>query len=569
MRSRFQARPRSIVLAAGSVLGLGLGLGVVVAATAAGPTVGSPNTATADPPVAVPATVPCVVPLFSGVPFADFSPKPFSFAPPAGCAGPWAKVVLAADFSVTAGRQFDRTASIWLGGTNLYFGTTAEPSRTVSPTWHIENDLTDYTPLFTAPQAGMVQLDNLVNSTFTGILSGAAELRFYPVARRTDPPRTADVVLPLSNGPTGGTVGLATTASTLARTFTLPTNIERAVLDVYAQSQAGDEFWYTCVPDELTGPLQSCGATGFREAEVTVDGRPAGVAPIYPWIFTGGIDPNLWKPIPSVQTLDFTPYRVDLTPFAGVLSDGAPHTIAIGVFNANNFFATTGSLLLFLDHRATRVTGQVTVDTLTAAPTPTVAANITTAADGTISGPVDVTSSRVYRIAGFVHTSHGRVTTEVTGAIQFANRQQFHITATTYHQQIQQRTAIVSRTSTVGGGRPSEQLAQLEWPLSVDFAFTVNADGTQAQTTSIDQRFERSDTSLGGGGLVDFRIVSNHVAPTDTLNFDASGVFTGSTGQASAQQFFSADSRGNCFSRDLTAAGGLVTAVVDGHECGR
>jgi hypothetical protein len=561
MRSRSTARVCSLVFAT-SILLLGGAL--------AAPTVGSPNTATADPPVAVPATTPCVVPLFAGVQFADFSPKSFSFAPPASCPAPWAKVVLAADFSVTAGRQFDRTASIWLGATNLYFGTTAEPSRTVSPSWHVENDLTDYSPLFASPQSGMVQLDNLVNSTFTGILSGAAELRFYPVAPHGDPPRTADVVLPLSNGPSGGTVGLATTASTLARTFALPTNIERAVLDVYAQSQAGDEFWYTCVPNDLTGPLQSCGGTGFREAEITVDGRPAGVAPIYPWIFTGGIDPNLWKPIPSVQTLSFTPYRVDLTPFAGVLSDGQPHQIAVGVFNANNFFATTASLLLFLDHRASRVTGEVTVDTLAAAPSPTVTANIATAADGTISGPVDVASTRHYRIAGFAHTSHGRVTTEVTGDIAFANHQQFDITQARYHQQITQHTAIVVRTRAVGGGPPSEHLAQLDWPLSVDFAFVVNDDGTQAQTTSIDQRFERSDTQLGPGGrLADFRIVTNHVAPTDTLNFDAGGAFTGSTGQASAQQFLSADSHGNCFSRDLTAAGGLLTTVVDGRECGR
>ena len=565
MRSRLLVRPRSIVLAAAGGL-------VLLGAAVAAPTVGSPNTATADPPVAVPATTPCVVPLFAGVQFADFSPKPFSFTPPAGCAAPWAKVVLAADFSVTAGRQFDRTASIWLAGTNLYFGTTAEPSRTVSPSWHVENDLTDYSPLFTAPQSGMVQLDNLVNSTFTGILSGAAELRFYPVARQTDPPRTADVVLPMSNGPSGGTVGLATTASTLARTFTLPTNIERAVLDVYAQSQAGDEFWYTCVPDEMTGPLQSCGATGFREAEITVDGRPAGVAPIYPWIFTGGIDPNLWKPIPGVQTLSFTPYRVDLTPFAGVLSDGRPHQVAVGVFNAHNFFATTASLLLFLDHRAARVTGEVTADTLGAAPTPIVTSNITTAADGAISGPVGVTSTRSYRIAGFVHTSHGRVSTEVTGDIAFTNQQQFDITATSYHQQITQHTAIVTRTATQGGGPPGEHLVQLDWPLSVDFAFVVHGDGTGRQRQghrAHDQRFERSDTELGPGGrLADVRIVTNHVAPSDTLNFNASGVFTGSTGQISAQQYFSADSQGNCFSRDLTAAGGLLTSVVDGLGCG-
>jgi peptide N-acetyl-beta-D-glucosaminyl asparaginase amidase A len=561
VRSRPSRRFIALVAAGGALSILGV--------AAADPTVGSSNTATADPPVAVPSTTPCVVPLFAGLTFADFTPKLFNFAPPPGCSGPWAKVVLAADFSVTAGRQFDRTASIWLGGTNLYFGTTQEPSRTVGPSWHIENDLTDYAPLFRSPQGGMVQLDNLVNDTFTGILSGAAELRFYPVPRRADPPRTADAVFALSNGPTGGTVGLATTASKLARTFTLPTNIERAVLDVYAQSQSGDEFWYLCVPDELTGPLQSCGATGFREAEITVDGRPAGIAPIYPWIFTGGIDPLLWRPIPGVQTLSFTPYRVDLTPFAGVLSDGHPHEIAVSVFNASNFFATTASLLVFLDHDSRQIRGSVTDDTLAAAPTPAVTSNITTAADGTISGPVSVTSSRTYRIAGFIDTSHGRRFTEVTGVVQFANRQQFDITATLYHQHLEQTTTILTASRSHGGGRPSELLAQLSWPLSVDFQFVVNADGTQAQTTSIDQRFERADTELAGGRLVDARIVSNHVSPSDTLDFDASGVFTGSTGQTSEQQFFSADARGQCFSRDLTAVAGVLTAVVDGKECGR
>jgi hypothetical protein len=562
VRSRLMARSRPILLVTGSV--------IVSLGTAAGaPTVGSPNTATADPPIAVPATTPCVVPLFAGLTFADFSPKLFSFAPPAACPGPWAKVVLAADFSVTAGRQFDRTASIWLGGANLYFGTTAEPSRTVSPSWHIESDLTDYGALFAAPQPGMVQLDNLVNDTFTSVLSGSAELRFYPVAPHTRAPVAADAVLPLSAGPNGGAVGLATTASTLARSFTLPTNIERAVLDVYAQSQSGDEFWYTCVPDDLTGPLQSCGATGFREAEISIDGRPAGVAPIYPWIFTGGIDPNLWKPIPGVQTLSFQPYRVDLTPFAGVLSDGAPHQIAVSVFNANNFFATTASLLVFLDHRAAHVRGAVTLDTLDAAPSPAVRPTITTAADGSITAAVDVTSSRRYRIAGFVDTSHGRVVTEIDADLQFANRQRFAITAALYHQQITQATSVLARTTTEERGRRSERLLQLAWPLSVDFAFATNADGSAAQTTTIDQRFERTDTELERGRLAAFRVVSNAVAPMDTLHFDATGAFTGSTGQASTQRYFAADAQGHCFSRDLTAAGGLLTAVVDGKECGR
>ena len=134
--------------------------------------IGSANTATADPPVARPDTTPCVVTLFNNFAFADFSPKPFSFTP--ACPGPWAKVVLNADFSIQAGRQFDRTAEIWIGGVNVYFGTTSEPSGTVARSWHIERDLTDYSALFNTTQNGRVDLGNLVNSTFTSTLFGTA-----------------------------------------------------------------------------------------------------------------------------------------------------------------------------------------------------------------------------------------------------------------------------------------------------------------------------------------------------------------------------------------------------------
>src|SRR5271167_4180272 len=71
------------------------------------PVVGSQNTLTADPPVSRPHGKSCVVQLYSGVQFADFTPKTYSYAPPASCAGPWDKVIFKADFSVSAGVQFD------------------------------------------------------------------------------------------------------------------------------------------------------------------------------------------------------------------------------------------------------------------------------------------------------------------------------------------------------------------------------------------------------------------------------------------------------------------------------
>ncbi|HZS26049.1 MAG TPA: peptide-N4-asparagine amidase [Candidatus Angelobacter sp.] len=527
--------------------------------------IGSGNTATADPPVPRPNTTPCVVTLFNNFAFADFSPKPFSFAPPADCPGPWAKVVLNADFSIQAGLQFDRTAEIWIGGVNVYFGTTSEPSGAVARSWHIERDLTDYSALLSSAQNGRVDLGNLVNSTFTSTLFGTAELQFYPLARHQDAPHTADQVLPLASDPTGGTAFLSTTTDTLAKTFTLPANVEQAFLDVVAQSQSGDEFWYTCVPNDVANELQSCGGGAFRETQVTIDGTPAGVAPVYPWIYTGGIDPLLWRPIPGVQTLNFEPYRVDLTPFAGLLSNGQPHQVSVNVFGANSGFSTTATLLVFQDHGSQQVTGEVTRNTI-GSPNPNVVENLTTAADGTITGSVTVTSTRNFRVEGFVRTSHGRVETSVRQNINFSSRQDFNITNTLFDQNIKQRTSISSETSTNGrdGGSASQRF---EWPLNLDFTFQVNADGSGgSQTTTVRQQF-LSVAAQHGHGLDSFSVVSNTVTPSDTLLFDANFNITGSSGQQSTQDFFSHDSVNGCFNRKITASAGLLTSVTDGALC--
>ncbi len=138
-------------------------------AFASGPyVIGSSNTVTADPTIPRPKTTPCIVQLLSNAEFDNFNPVPFSFTPPASCPGPWAKVVFTADINVTAGVQYDRTANFWLGPTNIYFGTTAEPGATLAPSWHVESDLTDYSPIFMTSQQGTADIGNLVNGTYTG-----------------------------------------------------------------------------------------------------------------------------------------------------------------------------------------------------------------------------------------------------------------------------------------------------------------------------------------------------------------------------------------------------------------
>ncbi len=533
-------------------------------ASASGPyVIGSANTVSADPNVIRPSTTPCVVQLFSNAEFDNFNPYSFTYTPPADCPGPWAKVVFEADINVTAGVQFDRTANFWLGPTNIYFGTTAEPSPSLGPSWHVESDLTDYSPIFHNAQQGTADIGNLVNSTYTGIIFASASLEFYPVAKGETAPVTADQVLALSAGPSGGTVGLGSTSSTLSGTFTMPTNVQNAYLDVYAQSQSGDEFWYTCVPNDVASELQSCGNTAFRETEITIDGQPAGVAPVFPWIFTGGIDPFLWFPIPGVQTLNFTPYRVNLTPFAGLLSNGQPHTVSLSVYNANNYFSATASLLLYLDSGSTQTTGAITQNTLNG-PSPVVTENLNVQ-PASIKGTVEVTSRRNFAISGYVNTSHGRVTTKVAQTVSFYNNQYFSITGHTYLQDISQATTVNSYTSVSQPGAANIIYNQnYIFPLTVDISLAFLANGNINQTTNAKQVYQRTAKTTQAGRVTYSSFLENAGQHVDTLELNSSFNLLGNKGQSSAQQYNYYDSTGAAYDCAISAAANALTAYSPG-----
>jgi hypothetical protein len=535
------------------------------------PEVGSPQPATADPKVPRPHTKPCIVQLFQNLEFANFTPKVFSYVPPADCPAPWAKVVFTADFTVTEGNQFDRTAAFYLGHANIYYGTTAEPSSTVSPSWHVERDVTDLSAIFKSSQSGEADLGNFVGTyqgvLYNGIIYADAALEFYPAAWSEPAPPTPDIVVPMPDAE-GGAATLNTTADQLAQPVTLPTNVERVYLDVITQSQIGDEFWYTCVPNNVATELQSCGNTAFREAEISIDGQPAGVAPVYPWIYTGGIDPFLWRPIPGVQTFDFVPYRVDLTPFAGLFSDGQQHTVALSVFNANYYFLATANLLVYRDHGAKTVTGGILSNDLAAAPSPVVTEDISTASNGDITGTVTVTSTRKYTITGYVNTSHGKIENTAAQHIEFQNTQKFDITSTIYVQDIKQSTKTHAESKSNDQFVTQEVFKHFEYPLIVDYSAVTGSSGATAVTTIVHQAdIADKDEKLNGFPIYDSKLL-DEVNSTDTLNFNSSGDFTGNSDQGSSQHYRAVNSLGYCYDRVITSASGLLTSVKD-EDCKR
>jgi hypothetical protein len=564
-----ESGPLSMVRSARRIAGLtkhGLGQ----AATTAG---GAGYPVTADPPVFHPAETPCVDKLFdphtpplnpSGLPvgdFADYTDHPFNYTPPANCPGPYAKIVFKMHFRVSAGVQYDRTGAVWIGATNVFFGTTAEPGQNASPEWNVERDVTEYAPIFTAPSTGQASVYNIVNSQYTGVIYGTAELDFYPASKQSAPAQAADAVYPMSAGPTGGYVFLDGPSNQLTGSFTFPQNVEAAYLDVFLESQSSDEFWYTCFPNDLAQKLKNCGSTAFREGEVTVDGQPAGVVPVYPWIYSGGIDPYLWVPIPGVETLNFKPYRINLTPFAATLDDGNPHTIAVSVFNDASYFATNAALLVYEDHGSSQVTGALVSNGTASAPAQSVSEHVKFDQYGNAKGTIDVSATHPVSLKGYVNTSHGKVVTRVTQSIAFSNVQNIDVTSSEFKQNIAQQTSITSDSTTSSKAGNVKSHAQWAWPFTVKYLYVAQSSGNATQNASIAQTKNGSGLDQRRHGS-DSWLFQNSVNSSDTLNFTSSG-FSPSNGQSS-QKYKSLGVDGRCYEKSIKSKNYTITGTTKG-----
>jgi hypothetical protein len=520
------------------------------------PTVGSSNPVSAEPLVTRPATTPCKVSLFQNLEFNDYNSRTYAYTPPTACPGPWAKVVFSMDVTVTAGVQYDRSSQVFLNNVTLFRGTTAEPAPGFSPSWHVERDVTDLSAVFGTAAAGEADIQNIVNSTYTGIVYANAELDFYPASETVPAAVTPNVVLPVYAGDASN---IYQAASPLTEAITFPLNTTQVYLDVTEQAQSDEEFWYYYTPNAQVAPyFEAQEGTALREIDVTIDGTPAGLAPRKPYIFTGGIDPNLWIPITGAQTLDLKPYRINLTPFAGLLTDGKPHTFVINDVNQLSYSLITGNLLVYTDPGGATVTGAVVSNTLTPLPATTVTSNVDLDSDGNGTAEVSEGLLRTFAISGYVNTSQGKVTTTVAETVNFVNDQQL-TNSSTSNVTLESLTSTVDATvTTVTPSATTTQLTHTSNPLQVVIGFAQNTDGTYNQTTTADMK---EQNNLTGPGSFNSN-AQEEVTSTDALTFDASFDFLGSYGQASEGTYFANDSAGNTYSSTLTASDNVLTGVT-------
>jgi hypothetical protein len=145
--------------------------------------------------------------------------------------------------------------------------------------------------------------------------------------------------------------------------------------------------------------------------------------------------------------------------------------------------------------------------------------------------------------------------------------QNFKLTSIEYQQDINQGTTIHSTVTTKNSGGTFVNYVNHDWPLLLDITLKVAPDGSETQTTKSNQYFEADQNAKHNGQSTSFSLLKDRVITTDTLNFDASGNFTGNSNQSSSQNYFQSNSTGYCYSRDITAANNVLTSVTDGQGC--
>ncbi|KAM7251297.1 hypothetical protein ACFE04_023180 [Oxalis oulophora] len=346
-----------------------------------------------------------------------------NYTPPSHCQfHKFSKIVLRWH-ATCKGRQFDRIFGVWLNGVELLRSCTAEP-RATGIVWTVEKDITRYYSLLTKNEIQLlaVSLRNIVDKTYTGVYHVDISIDFYPADEKFNGyAKNADLILPISRSlPSNDGLWFEIENSTeiQVKEFQIPSNVYRAVLEVYVSFHENDEFWYGNVPNDYITVNNLTGYPGngaFREVLVSLDGNLVGAVWPFTVVYTGGINPLLWRPITGIGSFDLPTYDIEITPLLGNILDGKGHTFGFSVTNALNVWYIDANLHLWLDHKSEKTKGKLLKQS-------NIPLSFSLDSDFKgLDGTFLTKASRMISTAGWVNSSYGKITTSFTQDFNYRN----------------------------------------------------------------------------------------------------------------------------------------------------
>lgn len=396
------------------------------------------------------------------------------------------------NFTVTSqGRQFDRLALMYMGDTEVWRTSTAEPVPAPGIRWTYLKDMTEYLSLWKTPQKLIFDLGNLIDDTYTGAYNTTLTATFFIAEDESGVAPPSDLVIPISkrHAAANAVSQFTLPADNATNTISFPRNARRAIFAVSACGQANEEFWWSNV---LQSDVYAFNATAgafpgfspFREVQVLIDGQIAGVDWPFPVIFTGGVVPSLHRPIVGIEAFDLREHEIDITPFLPLLCDGAQHTFTIRVAGIDDTsgpakltqtvgdsWYVTGKIFVWLDDEGSVTTGGAPA-ILQSAPTITLSQSIGQSANGTNETlTYDTLVQRKFVASAQVKTQNSSGIVSWSQALSYTNKG--YISGFGYNQ--------INDFSTTGVdtamGNGIAYLADYRYPLYVNQTYSVSAQG--------------------------------------------------------------------------------------------
>ncbi|KAI8552453.1 hypothetical protein RHMOL_Rhmol06G0267700 [Rhododendron molle] len=521
-------------------------------------------------PIKLPHTKPCSY-LVLRHDFAYTYSKPpvlANYTPPSDCPHQkFAKIVL--EWTATCkGRQFDRIFGVWLGGVELLRSCTAEP-RSTGIIWTVQKDITRYHSLLMTNQTLAVYLGNLVDSTYTGVYHVDISVHFYPAAvglinGEANLGNSADLILPVSrNLPLNDGLWFEIKNSTdvESKKFEIPRNAYRAVLEVYVSFHENDEFWYTNLPNEYISANNLTGTAGngaFREVVVRLDGTLVGAVWPFTVIYTGGVNPLLWRPITGIGSFNLPSYDIEITPFLGSIVDGKIHEFAFSVTNALNVWYIDANLHVWLDKTGMETEGQLLSHT-SLEHTISLVSNFTG-----LNGNFLTSSSRSVSSIGWVKSSHGNITTNVTQTFNFSN---FMVMGN--HGNLQIVNQIIDFNNSVHALMPTSSTHSIEsfkrFPLYLYSNSVDQGNDTSKFVTNLTLGFSEERVAASGFGFLVSSLKNLQNAQGIMLvkgNLVVSGI-------GSTQQAYQYDGSKFCYFRNVSSSNYTILYDKVGNTCSK
>lgn len=264
-------------------------------------------------------------------------PLSFAYSPPVDIE--FNRVVLTLNNLITD-YQYDRLAHLSLNGAEIWRLSTIEPygSKTVVKSTY-NKDVSYYLKLFQEESIVGFELGNIISSSLDGAPNVQIYINYYYVDTEVTPigvggdlidesgepsifssAKYASRVYPLTgeSHESSPDVSLPSDSIHVELPNDIPRNTTRMILSIFASGNSQEEFWYSNTFLEFQNVFKDQGVELYgygpgRLVEVFYNSQKIATQAPQPFIFTGGLSPDLWIPIVANDAFDLPSIDIDVT----------------------------------------------------------------------------------------------------------------------------------------------------------------------------------------------------------------------------------------------------------------